>query len=133
MFFRITHLYFYFQVVPSCQQSVLLKRLHEVRQEPAFLWGRLEYAVQNENIFSFFRHAKGWSYTKFLVTVNVGDRVSNDSYINSSPHVKCPVQGTVVAVTKSHSDRTDSVSLGDRVFLNNLRLYPGEGFVVALK
>jgi len=104
-----------------------------VRQEPAFLWGRLENAVLNDNVFSFFRHAKGWSYTKYLVTVNVGNEMSNDSYIHSNPVVKCPEQGTVVAMTKPHSDRTNNVHRGDRVVLSNLKVYPGEGFVISLK
>ena len=111
----------------------LFQRLHQLRQKPAFLWGRLESAVYNENIYSFFRHAKGWSYSKYLVTVNVGSEANNHSYVGSNSQFKCPQKGTVVATTKLHPTRKDNVRPGDKVSLENFTLYPGEGFVIVLK
>lgn len=45
--------------------------LARIRKDPSFLWGTFEYAILNEKIFSFIRHAP--DNPKFLVAMNLSD------------------------------------------------------------
>ncbi|ESO88471.1 hypothetical protein LOTGIDRAFT_126021 [Lottia gigantea] len=56
----------------------LYSQLARLRQEPSFQYGDLNYAVVNDNIFSYVRQTEG--QPQYLVTINFGKSKSVDDY-----------------------------------------------------
>jgi len=59
------------------------RRLLDLRQLPAFLWGEVELNRQpqtTENVFAFVRYAFGRFYPRYLVIANVAKTPSTNDF-----------------------------------------------------
>lgn len=108
------------------------KRLAKLRHEIPFIKGDLDYAIVNEDIFSFIRFVNG--ATGYLVAANFGqaEKVENfRKYKGKFPPGQgfVPIKGYVVMNT--HNDDIHSeVKENTFVQLSKVSLRPGQGLVI---
>ncbi|ESP00139.1 hypothetical protein LOTGIDRAFT_141370 [Lottia gigantea] len=106
-------------------QIKVYQKLAELRQEPSFLYGRLEFSYVDTDMISYVRKASG--YPSYLVVINVGTKESSTDFSKDPYNLK---EGTVV-VSTGNIDNTD-YGLNKAIKLKKVALKPAEGLVIKL-
>ncbi|XP_050415495.2 alpha-glucosidase [Patella vulgata] len=104
----------------------LYKQLGELRENPAFQYGDLIYAVVNDNIFSYIRNSVGDS--RYLVTINFGKTNSKDDYTD---YTDGRVLGRIIAHTGNMKNEP-YYKKDMEIPLNGILLQPDQGLVIEL-
>lgn len=101
-------------------------KLARLRKETSFMLGEIQFALVNDDIFSFMRFAK--NSAPYLVTINIGSIPSTEDYT-----LTAGVQyGKVVAYAKPVGAKRGSYIEGRTLDIQKLTLKPGEGLVLLL-
>ena len=103
----------------------LYKSMSELRNEPSFQWGRIEFIKKEENLIGFIREAEG--FESYLIAANIGIETKN---VDFKHFFDLKNEKGNVSYFFSLENNNQEFSVDSEIFLDNILLKFGELLVV---